>query len=306
MSHTSRALTKTIVTSEPFKKVTADIFEFTITSCWNRCLLVVQDYYSMYDKLYVIPDYCSTTVPKCLFENFICENSILEMRHTDQGHQLEPNLMKHLCELFGILKDRTSPYHPQFEGMIKRFNPHRSISQITQILLTHRHKARMPANLLLPNNTPSSSTPGSHADYGGYLTQNLQSVFGSTVLHVSSYVSGDLMWLSHPTTAKHKLSTLERSLWSFRVPRIQDLSLPGAIWQIHYNCLKPYKGQQIPLLCILKFTLGVLCQVLFHTTCASCELWHAWLQFLYLLGPWDPLAQSPRSALIKIHLHLKT
>lgn len=81
----------------------------------------------------------------------------------------------------------------------------------------------MPANLLLPNNTPSSSTPGSPADYVAQLTQKLQSAFSSaawnrdcahnqqkqqydkSVKH-TPYVSGDLVRLNDPTTTKQKLA----------------------------------------------------------------------------------------------------
>ena len=60
---------KTIVATEPFQKVAADIIEIPITSRGNRYVLVVQDYFSKYVNLYAIPDQCSTTVAKCLFED---------------------------------------------------------------------------------------------------------------------------------------------------------------------------------------------------------------------------------------------
>lgn len=109
---------KTIVATEPFQKVAADIVELPITSRGNRYVLVVQDYFSKYVNLYAIPDQHSTTLSKCLFKNFICDYGIPEMLHTDQGRQFESDLVKHLCELMGIQKTCTSPYHPQCDGMI--------------------------------------------------------------------------------------------------------------------------------------------------------------------------------------------
>lgn len=205
-----RAPMKTIVATEPFQKVAADILELPITSRGNRYVLVVQDYFSKYVNLYAIPDQRATTVAKCLFDNFICQHGVPEMLHTDQGRQFESDLVKHLCQLLGIQKTRTSPYHPQCDGMVERFNrtlidqlaklllqqpgewddclnqvalayntsPH-STTGFTPFFLTHGHEARMPANMLLPTNMPASSTSASPADYVTQLTQRLQSAFST-------------------------------------------------------------------------------------------------------------------------------
>ena len=42
--------------------------------------------------------------------------------HTDQGKNFESNLIKKLCLMLGIRKTRTTPYHPQSDGMVERFN----------------------------------------------------------------------------------------------------------------------------------------------------------------------------------------
>lgn len=298
-----RAPMKTIVATEPFQKVAADILELPITSRGNRYVLVVQDYFSKYVNLYAIPDQRSITVAKCLFENFICEHGIPEMLHTDQGRQFESDLVKHLCQLLGIHKTRTSPYHPQCDGMIERFNrtlidqlaksllqqagewddclnqvamayntsPH-STTGFTPFFLTHGHEARMPANVLLPNNTPSSSTPGSPADYVAQLTQKLQSAFRSAEQNRDSahnqqkrqydkhlkhtpYVSGDLVWLNDPTTSKQKLAPHWKGPFEVLECLGSDVDSPGVTYKIrylldqsdksqivHYNRLRPYNA----------------------------------------------------------------
>ena len=42
--------------------------------------------------------------------------------HSDQGREFENGLMKSSCALLGCTKTRTAPYHPESDGMIKRFN----------------------------------------------------------------------------------------------------------------------------------------------------------------------------------------
>ena len=42
--------------------------------------------------------------------------------YTDQGRNFESTLMKEVCQLLGIVKTRTTPYHPQSDGLVERFN----------------------------------------------------------------------------------------------------------------------------------------------------------------------------------------
>ena len=45
-----------------------------------------------------------------------------ERIHTDQGRNFEAQLFKEMCNLFSIEKTRTTPYHPQSDGMVERMN----------------------------------------------------------------------------------------------------------------------------------------------------------------------------------------
>ncbi|KAL7885326.1 hypothetical protein AOLI_G00056210 [Acnodon oligacanthus] len=246
-----------------------------------------------------VPDQRATTVAKCLFENYIREHGIPETLHTDQGRQSD--LIRHLCKLLGVQKTRTSPYHPQGDGMVERFN-RTLIDQLAKSLLqqpgewddclnqvalayntcshattgfspfflAHGREARMPANLLLPNNLPSTSTPGSPADYAAQLTSKLQLAFqlaaqnreyahrqqkqyyDKLVKHIP-YNPGDLVWLNDPTTAKHKLAPHWKGPFEILECLGSDGDSPGVTCRIryllnqsdkseivHYNRLKPY------------------------------------------------------------------
>ena len=41
---------------------------------------------------------------------------------TDQGRKFESKLFQEMCKLLGIHKTCTTPYHPQSDGMVERFN----------------------------------------------------------------------------------------------------------------------------------------------------------------------------------------
>ena len=42
--------------------------------------------------------------------------------HSDQGRQYESQLFLEMCKVLHIKKTRTTPYHPQSDGMVERFN----------------------------------------------------------------------------------------------------------------------------------------------------------------------------------------
>ena len=45
-----------------------------------------------------------------------------EQIHSDQGRQFEGQLITEVCKLLNINKTRTTPYHPQCDGLVERFN----------------------------------------------------------------------------------------------------------------------------------------------------------------------------------------
>ena len=84
-----------------------------ITPRQNKYVLVVGDYFTKGTEF--------PTIARVLVE-FISRFGAPTHLHTDQGRSLETSLIKEICRLMGIVKTRTTPYHPQSDGMIERFN----------------------------------------------------------------------------------------------------------------------------------------------------------------------------------------
>ena len=73
-------------------------------------------------EAYVIPNQEAVTVAKKLLDEMFCQFSLPEKLHSDQGRQFEGEVVTQLCRLLAIEKTHTTPYHPQSDGLVERFN----------------------------------------------------------------------------------------------------------------------------------------------------------------------------------------
>ena len=84
--------------------------------------MVVGDYFTKWVEAYTIPNQEVTTVAKALVHNFCCRYEVPMEIHMDQGWNFKSGMFKELCHLLTILMTRTTPLHPQSDGMVERFN----------------------------------------------------------------------------------------------------------------------------------------------------------------------------------------
>ena len=74
---------------------------------WSCCMLTYQ------------PDQTAKTVAKFLWQGYISIFRVLPKLLSDQGANLESNIIRELCELMGIWKVSTSPYNAQSSGQVE-------------------------------------------------------------------------------------------------------------------------------------------------------------------------------------------
>ena len=53
---------------------------------------------------------------------FVSRFGVPDFLHTDQGQNFESKLLKAGCNLLSVSRTRTSPYHPQSDGLMEPFN----------------------------------------------------------------------------------------------------------------------------------------------------------------------------------------
>ena len=118
-----RAPLQTIKAGYPMQIVSVDLMgPLPETEDGCKYVMVAVDCFTRWVEVYAIRNQEATTVAKKLVDEIFCRFSPPEQLHSDQGRQFESDLVKEICELLQIRKTRTTPYHPQCNGMVERFN----------------------------------------------------------------------------------------------------------------------------------------------------------------------------------------
>ncbi|CAI5672770.1 unnamed protein product [Oreochromis niloticus] len=87
----------------------------------TKDILVITDHFTKFAVAIPTPNQRARTVARCLWENFMVHYGIPEKLHSDQGPDFESRTIKELCQVAGIHKVRTTPYHPR-GNPVERFN----------------------------------------------------------------------------------------------------------------------------------------------------------------------------------------
>ncbi|GFX21623.1 retrovirus-related Pol polyprotein from transposon 412 [Trichonephila clavipes] len=107
----------------PFERIAFDILgPLPRTASGNKYLLVVMDYFTKWPEVYPIPDQEAPTVAEAVVQHWISRYGVPLQLHSDQGRNFVSAVLKGVCELLGIDKTKTTPLHPQSDGMVERFN----------------------------------------------------------------------------------------------------------------------------------------------------------------------------------------
>ena len=85
-------------------------------------VLVLQDHFSKYGVVYVVKDQTARTATKTLRNGYFGLFGAPAYLVSDQGKAFTGYVIMHLCELYGVQKLRTSPYHAQTNCQVERMN----------------------------------------------------------------------------------------------------------------------------------------------------------------------------------------
>ena len=111
-----------IETSQPLESIHLDYLKIEPSKGNIENVLVITDHFTRYAQAFPSKTQTALATAKLLWNNFILHYGFPEKIISDQGRNFESELIGHLCQLAGVQKLRTSPYHPQTNGQCERFN----------------------------------------------------------------------------------------------------------------------------------------------------------------------------------------
>ncbi|KAG1946509.1 thy-1 membrane glycoprotein [Pimephales promelas] len=137
-SQRSHAPLQQYLVGAPMERIGVDILgPFPITDAGNRFVLVAMDYFTKWPEAYAVPDQSASTTAQRLVDEMFARFGVPDELHSDQGRNFESRLFSEVCQRLGVKKTRTTPLHPQSDGLVERFN--RTLA--TQLaILTSQHQ----------------------------------------------------------------------------------------------------------------------------------------------------------------------
>ena len=120
---TKRAPMQIMGAGVPMERIAMDILgELPLTSKGNKYILVVSDYFTKWVEAFAMPNMEARTVAEFVVQEVVTRFGVPYTIHSDQGRQFEDKVFTEMCKLLHVKKTRTTPYHPQSDGMVERYN----------------------------------------------------------------------------------------------------------------------------------------------------------------------------------------
>ncbi|MCG8624913.1 MAG: DDE-type integrase/transposase/recombinase, partial [Proteobacteria bacterium] len=107
----------------PMERIAMDVLgPLPESTTGNKYIVIIADYFTKWPEAFAIPNQEATTIANLLVREVVCRYGVPLELHSDQGRNFESTVFAEMCSLLGIGKTRTTPYHPQSDGMVERLN----------------------------------------------------------------------------------------------------------------------------------------------------------------------------------------
>ncbi|XP_076293044.1 uncharacterized protein LOC143215119 [Lasioglossum baleicum] len=204
----------------PFERIALDILGPLPKSFpGNRFMLVVADYFTRWPEVIPLPNFQAKTVANALIKDIVSRHGVPQEIHSDQGRTFESNIFKELMILLGTKKTRTTPPHPQSDGLVERSVQHESL-KLSPSMMLYGREICLPLDLLR-GSLPIKNVL--YCDFNLDLRDKMDTIhkfvrkqqeissfkmkqqYDSKVVE-KSFREGDLVWLYQPLRANRHAS----------------------------------------------------------------------------------------------------
>ncbi len=106
--------------NEPGQSIALDLATMTPSYDGFKYIMLITDGMSKFAEICPLRNMTAPAVVKNIERNWIARHGIPSALLTDQGTQVDGIEVRELCEKYGIKKKRSSPYHPEGDGITER------------------------------------------------------------------------------------------------------------------------------------------------------------------------------------------
>ena len=112
----------TVTANVPMNIIAIDFLKVGRAAGGYEYILVIIDQFTRFAQTYATTNKSAKTVAQKIFNYFTLKFGVPNHILNDQGKEFENRIFDELEKIFGIKKCRTTPYHPQCDGMVERLN----------------------------------------------------------------------------------------------------------------------------------------------------------------------------------------
>ena len=121
--HVDKGLLCPMVPDYPWQRIAVDFLgPLPQTKRKNKYILVVIDHFTKWAEAYPTTRLTTKAAADTLVREVIARYGTPHTIHTDQGSAFDSKIFKQIMSQLGIKKTRTTPYHPQADGVVERMN----------------------------------------------------------------------------------------------------------------------------------------------------------------------------------------
>jgi transposase InsO family protein len=113
---------QSLESSGPMDLVCIDFLSLEPDRSGVHDVLVITDHFTRFARAVPTRNQTTRQVAEVLWKNFFLDFGFPKKLHSDRGGSFTSKLAKELCKLAGVQGSYTTPYHPQGNGQVERFN----------------------------------------------------------------------------------------------------------------------------------------------------------------------------------------